>query len=940
MEMLDRLTNEISLAINLAKQSNSKSLDLTGMNLKEIPTYIYKLINLEELILESNEIETIPSSIAKLKNLSHLCLSNNKVKTISDGLGKLTKLKFLEIDNNYLTKFPKCITKLKNLEVLEIQENGIKTLPEDIYFLQKLRKIDAYGNRLLSLPIGIGSLRRLNELHLDSNQIRILPKEIGKLENLVSLNLYGNKLKVLPDSFGKLAKLEILDLENNELVSMPRGIEKLKSLSRLALGSNNFTELPSYLFELDLNVCWSGETGIIVSGNPLQRPPIEIVKQGTIAVRDYFKEIEKGSVVRLFEAKGLIVGQGGVGKTCLMKKITDNDFNKISKTTEGIDIQEYLFPTELGENCRVNFWDFGGQEIYHATHQFFLTKRSLYLLVWEARTDLDLLGFDYWLNTIKVLSKNSPVLIIQNKIDERKKSLNLERWKGQFPNIINNFNVSALSGEGVEILKNAISENILKLPHIGDELPKRWVEIRLKLEKLSDNFISYSRYQRICTEFGMDTDKIALLCEYYHDLGVFLHFKENPILQNTIFLKPHWATNAVYKVLDDKNVIESGGKFSFIDLKDIWTEEKIYPSKMYIELVELMKNFELCFQIPGENQFIVPELLPGEQPKLNWKQQDNLWFQYQYDFMPAGILTRLIVNMHDLIKDNLYWKDGVVLKWEDTEALIVKTTSRSIEIFINGNDKRTILGIIRRHMKNINSPFENLRFDEMVKCLCHDCLQDDRPYFFPYNNLIKARDKRIENIQCQKSFNQVTIRSLLGDLSNKDEYQGELHKIKIFLASSGEMKEERDQIELLFGKENRKLIQKDLYLELVIWEDLRHSFTRTRIQDYFNDEMLKCDVVICLFHRIVGNFTIEEFETAYKSLKSGRRPFFLYTYFKTVKSDSEHDSSVDFDDINKLQDTIRKDEQIYCSFTSNSDLKLQMLNQINHIVHYFTKSPT
>lgn len=936
MNELDQ-SNEVSRIISREEEDNTGSLDLSSLELKEIPEDVYKLVNLEELNLENNEISTVPLCVAKLKNLKYFCVSHNRIKTISDGIGKLSKLEILEIDGNQLTSLPKSITKLKNLVSLDVQENHLKKLPEDIYLLQKLQKLDAFGNRLVALPIGIGSLRRLTELHLDSNQIRRLPKEIGRLENLKSLNLFGNKLKQLPDSLSKLKNLEILDLENNELDSLPKGIEQLKFLSRLALGANHFTEFPEHLFHLDLNVCWRGETGIVVSNNPLQKPPIEIVKQGTIAVRKYFKEIDKGSTVRLFEAKVLIVGQGGVGKTCLMKKITNKSFENNSKSTEGIDIQKYYVQTPSNEDCRVNFWDFGGQEIYHATHQFFLTKRSLYLLVWEARKDLDLLGFDYWLNTIKVLSKSSPVLIIQNKIDERRKTINQGRWKSQFPNIIDNFNVSAFSGEGLEELKNAISANIANLPHIGDELPKKWVEIRKKLEKLNDNFISFSRYKKICEEFDLDTDKVALLCEYYHDLGIFLHFKENPILQNTIFLKPHWATNAVYKVLDDKKVIESGGKFSFHDLKDIWSDEKIYPENIFVGLVELMKNFELCFEIPGVRQYIIPELLPGDQPELNLKKQDYLWFQYQYDFMPAGILTRLIVKLHDLIKDNLYWKDGVVLKWEDTEALIFKTTSRRIEVFINGNEKITVLGIIRRHMKNINAPFENLRFDEMVKCSCLNCSQDDRPHFFPYTNLIKARDKRIASIQCQKYFNDVSVRFLLEGLNSWEEHRGNLHKIKIFLASSGELKEERDQIELLLGKENKKLIPKNLYLDLVIWEDLKHSFNRTRIQDYFNEEMLKCDVVICLFHRIVGNFTIEEFDTAYESLKNGHRPFFLYTYFKKIRIESDSSSLYDFNDISKLKEKIRKAEQIYCSFTSNSDLKLQLINQIDHIVNYFSK---
>ena len=30
-------------------------------------------------------------------------------------------------------------------------------------------------------------------------------------------------------------------------------------------------------------------------------------------------------------------------------------------------------------------WDFGGQEVYRITHQFFFTKRALYMVVWSAR---------------------------------------------------------------------------------------------------------------------------------------------------------------------------------------------------------------------------------------------------------------------------------------------------------------------------------------------------------------------------------------------------------------------------------------------------------------------------------------------------------------------------------------------------------------------------
>jgi hypothetical protein len=80
-----------------------------------------------------------------------------------------------------------------------------------------------------------------------------------------------------------------------------------------------------------------------------------------------------------------------------------------------------------------------------------------------------------------------------------------------------------------------------------------------------------------------------------------------------------------------------------------------------------------------------------------------------------------------------------------------------------------------------------------------------------------------------------------------------LKKYKVFLASSGELAQERKEIAVMISRQNNKWTEQDIYLELVVWEDLLHSFHGERIQDYFNEEMLKCDIVIALFYRKVGH---------------------------------------------------------------------------------------
>ena len=65
----------------------------------------------------------------------------------------------------------------------------------------------------------------------------------------------------------------------------------------------------------------------------------------------------------------------------------------------------------------LNAWDFGGQEVYHATHQFFLASRSLFLLAWNSRLGWEQGKLHNWLDTIKALAPDSPVMLVATHLD-------------------------------------------------------------------------------------------------------------------------------------------------------------------------------------------------------------------------------------------------------------------------------------------------------------------------------------------------------------------------------------------------------------------------------------------------------------------------------------------------------------------------------------------
>ncbi|NEQ85055.1 MAG: GTPase, partial [Moorea sp. SIO2I5] len=541
-----------------AKEKQLKQLNLSrdffyydGDQLTEILTEVSNLSQLEVLILSGNQLTTVPESLTKLTNLTQLDLSGNQLTTVPEFIGNLTNLTELDLSDNQLTTVPVFIGNLTNLTELYLSFNQLKTVPESLTKLTKLTQFHLYKNQLTTVPEFIGDLTNLTELYLSFNQLKTVPKSIGNLTNLTELYLSFNQLKTVPEFIGNLTKLTKLILGKNQLKKVPESLTKLTNLTQLDLAKNQLKKVPESLTKL------TNSTWLNLRDNPIENIPIEIAENDIGAIRSYFRQLKEGEDY-IYEAKLLIVGEGCAGKTTLAKKIENPHYQlQNEKSTEGIDIIQWTFPLEDGRDFRVNIWDFGGQEIYHATHQFFLTKRSLYTLVADTRKeDTD---FHYWLNIVELLSNNSPLLIIKNEKQNRHREINERALRGQFTNLKETLATNLATNRGLEDILTQIKFYVSNLPHIKEAaLPRTWKQVREALEEDSRNYISLDEYLRICSNngFTLYNDKLQL-SGYLHDLGVCLHFQDDPLLKKTVILKPEWGTYAVYKVLDNDDVIRN-----------------------------------------------------------------------------------------------------------------------------------------------------------------------------------------------------------------------------------------------------------------------------------------------------------------------------------------------------------------------------------------------
>jgi internalin A len=626
-------------------------------------------------------------------------------------------------------------------EELNLSHMNLWELPPEIGNLTNLTSLHISENHLNVLPESIGNLTNLTSLDLSFHQINVLPESIGNLTNLISLDLRNNKLNVLPESIGNLTNLISLDLRNNKLNTLPESIGSLTNLTSLDIRNNSFIQIPP-----------------------------EIVQKGGLAVRDYYRQRVEENTDYIYEAKLLIIGEGGAGKTSLAKKLIDSNYNlklegsdNPEKSTEGIDVLRLNFQHLSGNSFRINIWDFGGQEIYHATHQFFLTKRSLYLLVADTRQDNT--DFNFWLEVVELLSEASPTLIVKNEKQDRPCQVNENQLRGRFPSLEKILPTNLASNRGLPEILTAAQHYISQLPHIGQPLPKTWVRVRAAVEANACNYIPQSKFLDLCDTYGFKRHEDKLqLSSYLHDLGVCLHFQDDPILKNWIILKPEWGTTAVYTVLDTPKVQQALGCFTHDDLAQIWADDKY--TDMCDELLQLMMRFKLCYEIPHRPRtYIAPQLLSPNEPEYAWNDADNLILRYHYDFMPKGMLTRFTVEMHRLIDSDLVWKEGIILIEENARAEVIETYSKNeIRIRVSGFPKKDLLTRIRHEFNKIHNSYEKLRYRELIPCNCPTCKGSQNPHAYALQKLQERLQNQTYETECDKPpYNKVKVHSLIDD---------------------------------------------------------------------------------------------------------------------------------------------------------------------------------
>ena len=686
-------------------------LDLSNFGIDLIPPEVFKVTEIRHLELSGNHLTSLPSEIRQLERLQTLHLNNNRLESLLPGLFELADLTTLALQDNQLISLPAGIRGLVSLTTLSLYNNKLVDLPSEIGQLKKLSVLNLYNNGLKRLPRAIGQMSALTTLNVVDNSIASIPKEIGELRNLKSLYFARNKLTSLPVELSTVAKLESLYLDDNDLRDLDDSLLQLENLTELTLHGNAQLMIPDSIL---------GPT--YEETHKLRRLP----SRPHDILHFYIDQRNArlaGSLQPLNAIKVMLVGDGGVGKTSLRRFFLGQPHSADEPETLGIARDSFTLG-QGGHSFDVSLWDFAGQEITHALHQFFLTDGCVYLVVVEPRSDNEQNDLEKWLKQIERYGGGSPVIIVLNKQDTRLPGgydVDRHLLKERFP-FIHEF-VSTSCGEvrnGCHVLLEQLHAVVSNMPEAKIQVSENWIRImkELRFDAVSDgsvaSYIAFSEFRKLCASHGeTDSLKQESLARILHKLGTIVHFIDEPKLRDTTVLNPHWVTDGTYRLLRCKDGPNSNGVITLAEaivaVPGINREGAEY-------LLSLMERFEMCFRDEDvENhgrdarRWLIPGALDRNQPgsidTSNWEGIDRIRIRYIYDPLPQSVIPRFIVMTHSLNNGQACWRNGVVLADGLASALVRKARNENtVEVTVRGPelDRQGLVKVIRGYLDRVH----------------------------------------------------------------------------------------------------------------------------------------------------------------------------------------------------------------------------------------------
>jgi small GTP-binding protein len=459
------------------------------------------------------------------------------------------------------------------------------------------------------------------------------------------------------------------------------------------------------------------------------------------------------------EYKVVFLGDGEAGKSLTVARLYEPTMDVKSfngEVTPGVSIRSRTYEVK-GIEVQVNFWDFGGQEILHSMHRIFLSKRTLYVVVLNARNDSQDERARFWLRYINTYAPGAPVILVLNKIDQNKyASLNEPVLRRLYPNIRQFLKISALKWTQEEFQNHFIAhleKHISSIEVEESTFVEKERNVRDVLRAWKKPRISLQEYKTECVEHGIEEEEDqAILLKKLENSGICVHFDGHSAVGEYRLLEPKWITNAIYIILFNLHSQAKNGIISHSKIQELFSKDpkelqsventRYEPSEVDF-ILEVMRSYRLSFKIQGpeEPKEFLPMLCPRDEAaelEMFLKEKEQLEFHMCFDYLPSEALYQLMVaRQHELeLEKDSIWLTGALLRNQDGCRAAVVKEDNVLRFHISRS----------QNLKHARSYMDSLRHD-MEQIIWKNKLKEPEIrviYKHTYKTMEKKEEKHVE----------------------------------------------------------------------------------------------------------------------------------------------------------------------------------------------------
>jgi len=687
----------------------------------------------------------------------------------------------LRLSTYGIREIPESVLDLRKLESLHLELSPGFFLPAWLRELPSLYRLDLSTTRWTRLPPLVGELnvRILSwmandlDLALDADWLPWLP-------HVKTLVLYGDAFTTIPESVQALPALEEIEVLTRNLRDLPRLSAAPPRLKRVHIDDCVLTELPDWFADLDYLRVRSSRTFV--------DPPPEVMAQGAEAILAYLRARAAQPPTRQWGSKLLIVGEATVGKTSLANRLTGKPYDPDEGQTHGVHVDPLLIPhpTEPDVTMELRMWDFGGQLEYRATQRFYLTDRSLFVLVWNSRARWRDGKVTAWLDVIAARAPHSPVLIVATHGDEPSAATLPSDLPERYPQIKGMFTIDSASGSGMDALQDALRQEAAGLPLMGRTWPAAWAKAGAEVLALPGNAATARQVWKCMTDAGVPEEQAQqVIARCLHDLGDIVYFADDPELSQRVILHPTWLDKRISDVLDSPDVAHRRGVLSRAERERLWGD--LDDPDLNDRLIRMMERFDLGYRIgdaeTSDGVALIVERLDDARPariRDRWEQVGRdpeireIGIAYRLKSRQAGIPTWFIAREHRFTTD-MHWSHGTLLHDRDQDhpawALLVDDgrDQPTIELRVRSRFPVRFLSVLAEAFEQILSErYPGLLENRLIPCVCSPLPQPACTHLFTLEELLLEAGDTVSGtdgkVRCPRSRLRLDARTMLDGL--------------------------------------------------------------------------------------------------------------------------------------------------------------------------------